>query len=181
MQYMTYCKECMKTYSREYQRTHGKSPRTKKQRRKEYITQCKKIGSATRFAFKNLFEGPINGLRRCTKCKQHKPPTDFYVDLRHTTGYRTQCKTCSYTKKTSRRRRELNQRKKSKTHLKTKAFLKRLLNGDGCCLYCGQIDPFNLQNHHPWKKEDPHFTTTLCTKHHDYLTKERPFLLNKWY
>jgi len=55
------------------------------------------------------------------------------------------------------------------------------LNGDGCCLYCFEISPFNLENHHPWKKEDPNFTTTLCSKHHNYITRGYLFLLDEWF
>ena len=42
--------------------------------------------------------------------------------------------------------------------------------GDGCCLYCGEINPFTLENHHPFgKKTHPDFTITLCANHHSQL------------
>ena len=53
------------------------------------------------------------------------------------------------------------------------------LMGDGCCMWpnCHNTNPFVLQNHHPWKKDDPDFTITLCANHHEYFTRNRSVII----
>ena len=112
-------------------------------------------------------------------------------------GYHIECKECRkkldrerYVKKRDHVLKTVKKyNKKNKDKRKIYAFLEGAnpekrwgyLRGDGCCLYCGETDPFDLENHHPWKKHDPKFTITLCTKHHIYFTRGVPFLLTEWY
>ncbi len=54
------------------------------------------------------------------------------------------------------------------------------LQGDGCCLYCGETNPFMLESHHPFgKKTHPDFTITLCANHH-LPFKRFPKMLENW-
>lgn len=183
MRHSSRCKECLRAQCREYRRTPGykKSPRTKEQRRKEYISRCIKLGSQTRFALKSLFEDPINGLRKCTKCKQYKSSFDFWRDNRHKSGYRSKCKTCSTVKKKSIQARKYRFRKEVKLRVKIRGFLKIYLSGNGCCLYCGETHPFFLNNHHPFGRKNSDFVVTLCENHHAPFTRGTPFVLQSWY
>ena len=54
-------------------------------------------------------------------------------------------------------------------------------SGDGCCLYCFEVLPWMLNNHHPWKAVDPDFTITLCENHHAVFTRGVPALLEDWH
>jgi len=57
---------------------------------------------------------------------------------------------------------------------------KGYLEGDGCCLYCGEINPFMLENHHVWGvNEDPEFTITLCANHHKPFIR-LPEMMANW-
>lgn len=56
-------------------------------------------------------------------------------------------------------------KRKHKDQYKEKKFLKEFVSTDGCCLVCGEINPFMLEQHHPFGKENP-FTITLCSNHH---------------
>ncbi len=54
------------------------------------------------------------------------------------------------------------------------------LKGDGCCLYCGEINVFMLENHHVWGvKNDPDFTITLCANHHKPF-RRFPKMMENW-
>lgn len=43
-----------------------------------------------------------------------------------------------------------------------------LLHGDGCCLFCGDFNPFHLENHHPFGILSE-FTITLCSNCHSEI------------
>jgi len=46
----------------------------------------------------------------------------------------------------------------------------RYLNGDGMCLYCGEIFPLILEEHHIFGRTSDSIIT-LCAKHHAYFTR----------
>lgn len=71
--------------------------------------------------------------------------------------------------------------KEIKNDDKIRSFLNTYLGGNGCCLYCGEIDFWKLNNHHPWKRRKKTFTITLCENHHTLFTRSVPFLLEGWY
>ena len=55
------------------------------------------------------------------------------------------------------------------------------LRGDGCCLVCGEIDPFTLELHHLFNTDNPRIT--LCSNCHRALHKfsrYRKFATNAW-
>jgi len=63
---------------------------------------------------------------------------------------------------------------------KTNPTYKGYLQGDGCCLYCGEINPFMLENHHVWGvNDDPDFTITLCANHHKPFIRF-PKMMENW-
>ena len=63
-----------------------------------------------------------------------------------------------------------------KLYMKIYGYLK----GDGCCLYCGEINPFMLNNHHIFGRKNSDFTITLCEDHHAPFTRGMPFVLTAW-
>ena len=64
---------------------------------------------------------------------------------------------------------------------KERSFLKGYFGGDGCCLYCLETNPWMLNHHHVWGRNDGDFTITLCENHHAALSRHMPFLLEEWY
>jgi len=108
--------------------------------------------------------------KKCSKCGQTKDISEFY-ELKYNTitmkdgaikwvgpRYESQCKECM------------------KLYMKIYGYL----NGDGCCLYCGEINPFMLNNHHIFGRKNNDFTITLCENHHAAFTRRLPLVLEKW-
>ena len=71
--------------------------------------------------------------------------------------------------------------KERKSIEKKQNFLYQYLLGDGCCFYCGKIEPWELNRHHIWGRKNSDFTITLCENHHAILSRHVPFLLGEWY
>jgi len=67
-----------------------------------------------------------------------------------------------------------------KKYFKTYGRTLKYLAGNGCCLYCWEINPFMLNNHHIWGKKNDSFTITLCEDHHAPFTRGMPFVLEGW-
>lgn len=177
------CKKCR--FEQALQRRRKKTP---EQRRKGYIVYRKRIEVITRPALKNLFEGPINELMKCRTCKQYKPPAMFYKSVLSQQGYIKQCKACCYKYKLRRHIEKHGKppraslppgeaEKRKKIHY----FLIWYLAGGGCCFYCGEINPFMLNNHHIFGRENSDFTITLCEIHHAPFTRGIPFVLQDWH
>ena len=178
------CKTCIRRYSREYNRTHRKKPYPPEERRERYLKEAMKKGVTTRITMKYIFESPVGEFRRCTRCKQYKPQNRFTRTKENKAGFKTVCKDCKlkeyhkYYVPKPRKKQSLEQLKRND---KERMFISNFLSGDGCCLYCGELNPWMLNNHHPWKRRNPKFTVTLCENHHAPLTRNTPFILTNWY
>ena len=184
-QWTAKCSECIRKNSREYlrKRRENQPPRSPEKRREEYRIRCLKNGQTHKNGMKFVFEFPIGNLRKCTRCKEYRPSTRFTRTTRNKSGFLTICKDCNnkrYHEKYEPKPRKKTSSKTLKRRAKTRSFLNGFFEGDGCCLYCGECNPWMLNNHHPWKEEDPNFTVTLCENHHAPFTRGAPFILDNW-
>lgn len=109
-------------------------------------------------------------LKTCRVCRMTLPLTDFSVDRSKRDTRNTICKICDrqkskdfyrnnpeYFKRYKHENREyilLKQRECNflyRPNTKTGGYLK----GTGICVFCGEIDPFLLELHHPFGREHP--------------------------
>ena len=132
--------------------------------------------------------------KKCTKCGEDQPLKNYYKDKRTKDRRRTICKTClsrikkeKYTYVQGPQKHYTPQEKRTRKNEQLKKYFKtygrtlRLVAGDGCCLYCGEINPFMLNDHHIWGRKNSDFTITLCEDHHAPLTRGMSFVLEGWW
>ena len=187
--YEAHCKQCAKQYTK---KAYNVRNAFKQFLRNTYKTPIKRSSMTEherqiRIGFKCIFESPINGLKNCCHCHMFQPLENFRK------GNKT-CKTCvshiakekyiyvrgpqkHYTPQEKRTRKN----EQLKKYFKTYGRILRSLSGDGCCLYCGETNPFMLNNHHIFGRENDDFTITLCEDHHAPFTRGMSFVLEDWY
>ena len=44
------------------------------------------------------------------------------------------------------------------------------MDGQGICLYCGELDPLLLEQHHPFGAKESNFILSFCANHHKLIT-----------
>ena len=136
-----------------------------------------------RVCLKYILDMPTETHAKCTKCRQWKTLENFRRESHATSrsNYRrTICKACDYKHKKEHYVPAPPRPKKTEEERREENRMKSILEGDGCCFYCGEIDFWKLNNHHPWKKIDPNYTLTLCENHHAFCTRGLLFLLEEW-
>ncbi|GAI16170.1 unnamed protein product [marine sediment metagenome] len=125
-------------------------------------------------------EYPEPPKRKCYECGNMLPLTEFYRDKSRKEGRRYLCKKCDKkdSKKFYRNRSEYFKRYKdeNRDHILLKARECNFLNstgartggylrGTGICVFCGEIEPFLLELHHPFGPEHP-FKIHECANCH---------------
>lgn len=152
------CKECEKKRKRERKIQMGTTQKTKNNR-------------TPKFGMNYVFNFPINGLHKCKKCGRHKPYMFFTKRPKNKSSYQYTCRECD------NKRKKLNYKKNFFISYKKGKSYK---TGDGCCLYCGEINPFMLNNHHIFGRKNSDFTITLCENCHASFTRRMWFVLKAW-
>ena len=141
--------------------------------------------------------GMVLTTKKCYSCGQNKDISEFYKWNASKDGHVNVCKQCKkekyaqrtekekeHTRKLQRNNRRKNKerdREKYNEYMKLYMKLYDYLKGDGCCLYCGETNPFMLNNHHTLGRKNGDFTITLCEDHHEPFTRGMPFVLEEWY
>lgn len=117
-------------------------------------------------------------MKKCKKCGQFKPKSEFHQDDRCRSGIIGTCKECRtvYMKKYNAECRDNRilkyntNKEKIREHNflygKTRGkYLFGYFYGCGVCLICGEIHPKFLENHHATSDDDG-FVVSLCANHH---------------
>lgn len=174
------CKECHKQAQREYRE---RQPEFKEARRRRYIKESLKTGMRYRVGLKYVFNSSIGNFKNCTLCKTHQPLENFGRDIRSNDGKRITCKRCDSKKRKARHipsKRIVKTLEERRADARIGMRLHAYLQGNGCCLYCGETNPFTLNNHHIYGRKTSDFTITLCENHHAPFTRGLQFLLADW-
>lgn len=132
--------------------------------------------------------------KKCSRCEQTKDVSEFWRLHRVC----IQCKKEQYAHRTEEERehtrklqRENRRKNKERDRERIRNYMReymrvnermiRYRRGDGCCLYCGETNPFMLNRHHIFGRKNSDFTITLCEDHHASFTRGIPFVLEDWY
>ncbi|MBA7705961.1 hypothetical protein ES703_114803 [subsurface metagenome] len=103
--YGYYCRECASKYGKEY--------------RRESFSERKRNQKYHQINEKRNWEKDKNKLKRCTRCDNFKPLSEFYKCLSKKTGYNSHCKKCKakYMREYRRtHRKELNKKNREWIH-----------------------------------------------------------------
>ena len=116
---------------------------------------------------------PFLSHTKCSECGEDKPSSEFYRDSERKTGLNRNCKSCvkKERKKVYKREREKDIKysrsfyDKNKEEIRVKMWMYRsdnggYLDGSGICLYCGEINPLLLENHHVFGRKLIHHLET---------------------
>lgn len=119
-------------------------------------------------------------LKRCSNCNKMKPISEFYRDKSSIDGLTSRCKECD--KEKSRQFYKDNpdyfveyKKENRESILLTQRECNFLygavgrgggyLLGTGICVFCGEINPFLLELHHPFGRDNP-FKIHECANCH---------------
>lgn len=100
--------------------------------------------------------------RTCLRCGRTLPITEFYKNGRDPSGRQKWCKDCI---------RDYRKRNNDfKRYQRAYVFIhRRVLQGAGICIYCGETNPFKLEVHHIFGRENSNLPISLCGSHHRLL------------
>lgn len=110
-------------------------------------------------------------MKKCRRCKQLKPTTEFYKREEYRGGRRSWCKYCEHDAYIMRRKNpDVVKSEREHSFLYATNIKKRsgFLHGSGFCAICGEQHPLVLENHHivPW---DAKCILSLCANCHRKL------------
>ena len=63
----------------------------------------------------------------------------------------------------------MNQKEYKKNYYLEHTVPKSLILHKGCCVICFETNPFKLESHHVFGKENSDLTICLCANHHGLL------------
>ena len=186
------CKE-WKSRTRFYKNASSKDGLT------HYCKECKKIvqkESDKRRATKNRKRNKgkdvtIGPPKKCRVCGKLKPRTEFSKHSGRQDGLQVQCTECVgvYLKTHHIKHREKHNKRAKDWYIKNREKVRvfrflygntdyaGFLKGSGCCLYCFEINPLKLRNHHVWGIKNSDEKHTFCANCHEVFTRNKSAFL----
>lgn len=125
-------------------------------------------------------------IKICRGCGESKDYLDFHKNRRAMDGLQARCKSCmsesskSWVEKNRERRRGY-QREYHFLYGRHGKGRDRAgyLDGQGFCVWCGELFPLLLEQHHPFGAKESDFILSFCANHHK-IASLYPNFMKEW-